>query len=320
MFDKTNGRSLLTHSAAMASVFTAVLLLGLKLWATAQSGSTAMLASLTDTGLDLLASVMTLIAVAYAARPADEDHRFGHGKAEALAAGIQMVLIGVAAVLVAISAIKGLIAPAADEVATGPAITVSIIAIVLTIALISYQRFVVSRTGSIAIKADAMHYQADLLLNASVIGAMMMQAFTTATWIDPLCGLAIAAWLAHGAWDTANEALDHLMDREWDEERREKLILIVAGHREVSNLHDLRTRTSGSTHFAQFHVDMPKDVTVGEAHDIIDNIEADLAKEFPNTEVIIHIDPKGHVDEPENPLRETNEFEVIDLDSRRKAA
>jgi ferrous-iron efflux pump FieF len=165
-----------------------------------------------------------------------------------------------------------------------------------------------------------MHYKSDLLLNLSVILAMGAQTFTSATWIDPVCGLGIAAWLANGAWKTASEAIDHLMDREWDEERRERLIRIVAEHGEVTNLHDLRTRTSGSVHFAQFHVDMPDHVTVGGAHDVLERIEADLAREFPDTEVFIHIDPKGHVDEPENPLREMNEFEVIDLASRRKAA
>lgn len=316
----TTERSALTRSAAIASVCTALALLVIKGWAAFASSSTAMLASLSDTGLDLAASVMVFIAVAYAAKPADEDHRFGHGKAEALGAAAQMALVGAAALLIAYSAIIELLNPSSVQVATGPAIIASGVAIALTLALIGYQSFVVVRTGSIAIKADAMHYKSDLLLNLSVIIAMGAQAFTSANWIDPVCGLAIAAWLANGAWHTASEAIDHLMDREWDEDRREKLILIVAEHREVSNLHDLRTRTSGSTHFAQFHVDMPNDVTVGEAHEIIENIEADLAREFPDTEVIIHIDPKGHVDEPENPLRETNEFEVIDLASRRKAA
>ena len=313
-------RSALTRSAAIASVCTALTLLAVKGWAAFASASTAMLASLSDTGLDLAASVMIFLAVAYAARPADEDHRFGHGKAEALGAAAQMALVGAAALLIAYSAIVELASPSSAQIATGPAIIASGVAIALTLALIGYQSFVVVRTGSIAIKADAMHYKSDLLLNLSVILAMGAQAFTSVTWIDPVCGLAIAAWLANGAWHTASEAIDHLMDREWEEERRERLIRIVAEHREVSNLHDLRTRTSGSTHFAQFHVDMPDDVTVGEAHDIIENIESDLAREFPDAEVIIHIDPKGHVDEPENPLRETNEFEVIDLASRRNAA
>ena len=316
----TTERSALTRSAAIASVCTALTLLAVKGWAAFASASTAMLASLSDTGLDLAASVMIFLAVAYAARPADEDHRFGHGKAEALGAAAQMALVGAAALLIAYSAIVELASPSSAQIATGPAIIASGVAIALTLALIGYQSFVVVRTGSIAIKADAMHYKSDLLLNLSVILAMGAQAFTSVTWIDPVCGLAIAAWLANGAWHTASEAIDHLMDREWEEERRERLIRIVAEHREVSNLHDLRTRTSGSTHFAQFHVDMPDDVTVGEAHDIIENIESDLAREFPDAEVIIHIDPKGHVDEPENPLRETNEFEVIDLASRRNAA
>ena len=217
----TTERSALTRSAAIASVCTALTLLAVKGWASFASGSTAMLASLSDTGLDLAASVMVFIAVAYAAKPADEEHRFGHGKAEALGAAAQMALVGTAALLIAYSAIMELANPSATQVDTGPAIIASGIAIGLTLALIGYQSFVVVRTGSIAIKADAMHYKSDLLLNLSVIVAMGAQAFTNATWIDPVCGLAIAAWLANGAWHTASEAIDHLMDREWDEERRE---------------------------------------------------------------------------------------------------
>lgn len=318
--DKTNSRSLLTRTAAMASVVTAVTLLCLKLWATAESGSTAMLASLTDTSLDLLASIMTLVAVAYATRPADEDHRFGHGKAESLAAGVQVILIGVASLLIATSAVKSIYSGGSQEVITGPAITVSIIAVGLTLALIGYQSYVVKQTGSVAIKADALHYRADLLLNLSVVGALIAQSFTTAAWIDPVCGLAIAAWLGYGAWETANEAIDHLMDREWEEDRRELLVKTVAKHDKVSNLHDLRTRTSGTTNFAQFHVDMPAETTVEEAHDVIEAIEDDLAKVFPNTEIIVHVDPEGHVDEPENPLREIDEFSIIELDFKKKAA
>ena len=321
MFEpETNNRSMLTRTAAIASVCTAIALLCLKLWATAQSGSSAMLASLTDTSLDLMASIMTLVAVAYAARPADEEHRFGHGKAESLAAGAQVILVGVAAALIALSAIKELFTGGSATVSTGPAITVSAIAVVMTLALIGYQSFVVSRTGSGAIKADALHYRADLLLNLSVIGALVAQTFTSASWIDPVCGIAIAAWLAYGAWETANEALDHLMDREWDEERRELLVKTVAKHTAVSNLHDLRTRTSGVNHFAQFHVDMPADTTVEEAHDVIEAIEEDLARVFPQTEIIVHVDPEGHVDEPGNPLREIDEFAIIEVDFGRKAA
>ncbi|MGB3794941.1 MAG: cation transporter dimerization domain-containing protein, partial [Alteraurantiacibacter sp.] len=125
---------------------------------------------------------------------------------------------------------------------------------------------------------------------------------------DPLFGLAIAAWLLWNAWSAATEAIDHLMDREWPEEKRRAFVEAAARHPELSNLHDLRTRTSGYHDFAQFHVDLPGSMTVDDAHDIIERVEEDLRRQFPDLELLIHIDPLGHVDEPDNPLAETNEF------------
>lgn len=300
-------RARLTRSAAYASISVAILLIGLKLWAVGETGSTAMLGSLADSALDLFASLATLAGVWIAARPADEDYRFGHGKAEALAAMLQVVLISLSAFGLAIRAIAQWIdggrVAAAEE-----GVVVSVIAILATLALLLWQRRVIRRTGSLAIKADHLHYKSDLLLNLAVIAALLLDARLGIAGADPIFGLAIALWLGWSASRSAAEAVGHLMDREWPEEQRRQFVELAAQRPELTNLHDLRTRHSGNLAFAQFHVDLPGEMTIREAHEIIERVEADLTSQFPNLELLIHIDPQGHVDEPGNRLVEEDEF------------
>lgn len=305
----------LTRSAAYASIATALFLAVLKGWATWRTGSAAMLGSLADTGLDLIASLATLAGVWIAAQPADREHRFGHGKAEALAAMFQVMLIGVSAAAIAWRSAAQL-AGGGRTAAASDGIAVSVAAIVATFALIAWQRHVIARTGSVAIKADNVHYQSDLLLNAAVIAALVLDQYLGLGAADPIIGLAIAAWLAWGAWRAGLEAVDHLMDREWPEEKRLRFVEIAATHPELSNLHDLRTRTSGAHDFVQFHVDMPASMTVQQAHDILEDVERDLCRHFPGMELLIHIDPEGHVDKPDDPLVEENLFESLENGSR----
>lgn len=300
-------RARLTRSAAFASIAMAVFLVSLKSWAAWQTGSTAMLGSLADSALDLIASLATLAGVWVAAMPADEDHRWGHGKAEALAAIVQVMLIAISAFGIAARAVQQLMGGAATQ-AAAEGIGVSLIAIAATFALLAWQRHVIRRTGSLAIRTDNVHYQSDLLLNVAVIAALVLDQFVGFTRADPLFGLAIAAWLAWGAWRAAGEAVDNLMDREWPEEKRLAFIAAAAAHSELSNLHDLRTRSSGSHDFVQFHVDLPPAMSIAEAHDIIERVERDLCSRFPRMELLIHIDPQGHVDEPDNPLVEEDQF------------
>lgn len=307
MNDTLRARARLTRSAAYASITMALFLAGLKTWAAWKTGSTAMLGSLADTALDLIASIATLIGVWFAAQPADAEHRFGHGKAEALAAIVQVMLIAVSAAGIAYRAISQL-AGEPETTAAGEGIAVSVVAILATFALLAWQRHVIRRTGSIAIKTDNIHYKSDLFLNLAVIAALALDQFAGIPAADPLFGLGIAGWLAWGAWRGASEAADQLLDREWPEDKRQRFVEIAARHPELTNLHDLRTRTSGAHDFVQFHVDMPGDMTVREAHDIIDRVERDLLDAFPQMELLIHIDPAGHVDDPGNPLVEQDEF------------
>jgi ferrous-iron efflux pump FieF len=286
----------LNRSAALASVAVAVLLVGLKLWAALSTGSTAMLGSLADTGLDLIASLATLLGVWVAAQPDDANHRFGHGKAEALAAMFQVLMISLSAIGLTIRAATQLNAGSRTESAEG-GIAVSLIAIAATLALIAWQRHVIRQTGSLAIATDSVHYKSDLLLNLAVIAALMLDQYAGIAGSDPLFGLAIAAWLGWGAWRASQQAVDQLMDHEWPEEKKARFLEVAARHPELRGLHDLRTRTSGNRDFVQFHVAVDPDMTVTEAHHVMDEIEEKLLVEFPGVEILIHPDPEGLIDE-----------------------
>ena len=289
----------------MASVATALFLLLLKAYAAWATGSVAMLGSLADTGLDLIASLVTLWGVRYAALPADEEHRFGHGKAESLAALFQGGLITFSAVAIGWRAAERLV----DGETTAQAeygIGVSVIAIAATLLLLWYQRRVIARTGSVAIEADHVHYQSDLLLNLAVISALALEQFAGLAGADPVFGIGIALWLLFGAFRASRLAVDQLMDREWPDEKRRQFVEVAARHPALRGIHDLRTRTSGSANFVQFHVWVDPAMTVAEAHRVMDEVEEWLAHEFPGTEILIHLDPEGQVDQPGNPLAETN--------------
>ena len=285
----------LNRSAALASTAVALLLVGLKVWAAWTTGSTAMLGSLADTALDLVASLATLAGVWVAAQPDDHNHRFGHGKAEALAAMFQVVLISISALSLAARAIGQWVAGARPQEAEG-GIAVSVIAMLATVALLAWQRRVIRQTGSLAISTDHMHYQSDLFLNLAVIAALALDQYAGIAGVDPLFGLAIALWLGWGAWGASQEAVDQLMDKEWPPEKKDRFLAVVARHPELRGLHDLRTRTSGNRDFVQFHVAVDPAMTIRAAHDVMDEIEAKLLAEFPGVEILIHPDPEGHVD------------------------
>jgi ferrous-iron efflux pump FieF len=288
-------RATLTARAALASISMAIFLIGLKAWASIETSSMAMLGSLADSGLDLLASLVVLMGVRVAAQPADSDHRFGHGKAEALASLVQVILITLSALFIGYRSVIRLIAGERTQAAE-LGIGVSLVAIAFTIALITYQRYVVKRTGSVAISTDRLHYASDLMLNGSVIVALVLEQFVGWTGADAVFGLLIAVWLLWGAWTSSSHALDQLMDREWPEELRQRFLDAAMEYPELAGIHDLRTRTSGTHHFAQFHVWVPGEWTIKEAHERLDRAEEALQKRFPATEILMHVDPEGHTD------------------------
>jgi ferrous-iron efflux pump FieF len=281
--------------AALASVTLALVLLVAKAWAAYATDSTAMLGSLADTALDVIASITTLVGVRIAAVPADHDHRFGHGKAEALVALAQVALITVSAVGIAWRAVERLINGAETE-AMGIGIIVSAFAIAATFLLLGYQRRVIARTGSVAILTDNVHYKSDLMLNGAVIVALVLDQALHIAGADALFGIGIALWLLWGGFRASRESVNQLMDREWPEEERQQFLDAAAQYDELRGLHDLRTRKSGTLRFVQFHVWVPAEWTVQEAHDRLDRVEEQLQQRFPDTEILIHVDPEGQID------------------------
>jgi len=288
-------RAKLTARAALASIAMAIILIAAKSYAAIETSSMAMLGSLADSGLDLVASLVILLGVRIAAAPADTDHRFGHGKAEALAALVQVILITLSAIFIGFRAVQRLLVGAATTDAE-LGIGVSVVAMVLTAALISYQRHVVKRTGSLAIGTDRLHYSSDLMLNGSVIVALALDQYAKLKGADAVFGVLIAAWLLWGAWSASSHALNQLMDREWPDELRERFLAAAKEYPELAGLHDFRTRSSGTHYFAQFHVWVPADWTVQKAHDRLDIVEEELQQRFPGTEILIHVDPEGQTD------------------------
>jgi len=281
--------------AGIAAIAVALALIALKGWAFAATGSVAMLGSLIDSSLDFLASAINLFAIRQALVPPDHEHRYGHGKAEALAGLMQAAFIGGSAVFLALESAQRLLRP--EPVAQGwIGIAVMVISIGLTGALVWYQRRVAHQTGSLAVSADSLHYAGDLAMNAAVILALAITATTGAMWADPLFGLAVAALIGWGAVEILRAAGNQLMDREVSDEVREAIRKIACAHPEVRGVHDLRTRASGTRMFAQLHLELDPGMPLMRAHEISDTVEAALVKAYPALEVIIHQDPEGMAD------------------------
>ncbi|HLD67611.1 MAG TPA: cation diffusion facilitator family transporter [Pseudomonas sp.] len=278
----------LASAAALAVAIGLALCKAIAWWL---SGSVSLLAGLTDSLLDSAASLLNLLAVHYALRPADHDHRYGHGKAEALAGLGQALFIGVSAVLIGVHGVDRLLHPQPLG-AQGLGIAVILLSLVLTGALLLFQRHVVRRTGSTAIRADSLHYRSDLLLNASILLALLLASYG---WerLDAICGIAIAFYILWSAQEIAREAAAVLMDKELAPELSERMHVLACGVPEVLGAHDLRTRVSGRHWFVQLHVVLPGELSLLQAHELCDRVEAAIRAEFPRAEVLVHADPPG---------------------------
>lgn len=284
----------LLKAVTFAAVGTAALLVAVKAVAWVLTGSVSILSTLIDSVLDVVASVVNLIAVRHALVPADEEHRFGHGKAEPLAGLGQAVFIVASGGYLLYEAGSRLVEPrplAYETVGVG----VMLFAIVATVALVKYQRYVIARTGSVAISADSLHYVGDVLINGGVIAALVLGGLLGWQWVDPLFGAGIAFYLMYTASRIATRSFHLLMDRELPDEARRRIMTIATAHPEVSAVHDLRTRSSGTHTFIQLHLEMDGSMTLSHAHGIADEVEARIREAFPNSEVIIHEDPDDFV-------------------------
>jgi ferrous-iron efflux pump FieF len=278
--------------ATYAAVGVALSLIAIKFVAYLLTGSVSMLSTLIDSMLDAAASLINLVAVRHALTPADREHRFGHGKAEALAGLGQSAFVAGSAVFLVLQAGGRLYRPTPIEnEAVG--IGVMIASMALTGLLVLFQRQVIKKTRSIAISADSLHYAGDLAVNIAVVAALVLSTQFGWYLADPLFALAIGAFILFTAWQIARSAFDMLMDREMPDEARERIKQIVRAHPQIRGLHDLRTRTAGRDSFIQFHLEMDGDMSLTEAHRVADQVELAILAEFPTAEVIIHEDPEG---------------------------
>lgn len=272
-----------------ASVATAALLILIKLYAWWHTDSIGILAALIDSTMDIAASLINMVAVGHALRPADSEHRFGHGKAESLAGLGQAAFITGSALFLILQAIDRFINPEpVSNIQAG--IGIIAISLVLTISLVVLQRHTVTKTGSSAIKADELHYKGDIFSNIGILIALFLTEYGL-TSADPLIGLLIGLYILYCAGEIAWEAIQTLMDHELPEEIQAKIEDIALAHIQVIGLHDLRTRQSGLMNFVQMHIDLDKDMSLYEAHSIAEEVEANIKAALPNTDVIIHQDP-----------------------------
>ena len=286
------GGARLMRLATAASVAVAAVLIVAKIVAALMTGSASLLSSLVDSLLDAFASLVNFFAVRHALQPADREHRFGHGKAEPLAALAQCAFIAGSVIFIVLEAAGRLASARAIE---NGAIGIAVMAfsLVVTLLLVAFQGRVAKRTGSTAIGADALHYRMDIAMNVGVILALVAATRFGLWWADGVVAIAIAIWIAIGAWRLGRRSFDLLMDREFPDSERARIAAIVQAHPEARGLHDLRTRSSGLQPFIQLHLELAPELTLRRAHEISDQVEAGIVAAFPGAEVIIHQDPAG---------------------------
>ncbi len=280
---------------ATLSLAVALTLIALKAWAWFVSDSVAMLASLADSTLDLAASLITFFAVRYAAAPPDREHRFGHGKAEAFAGLLQGGLVAVSGVVIALEAIPRLMQPEALSHGV-ESIIVMLLSIAITAWLVAMQTRAVRRTGSVATRADRLHYVGDIASNVVVLIGIGAGVYFGIAWADPVAALLVTAWLGYGSIKVAREAADHLLDREVADDVRARIRALAEADSAILRVHDLRTRTSGPYMHVQFHAELDPDLSLEQAHRIVVAAEERIRAEFPTADIIIHPDPKGRAE------------------------
>lgn len=278
--------------ASYASVTVACLLILLKAFGWWVTHSVSLQASLIDSLLDAIASIINMIAVYHALKPADAEHRFGHGKAESLAALGQAIFIGASSLWLLHEAQNRFVMHEPIE-STHTGLIVMAIAIVITLFLVSYQQYVVKKTRSGAIAADMLHYKSDLLINAAVMISLLCADFFHMDLLDPIFGLLIGLYILWTAWQITRQAFNVLMDRELDDEERKKILSIINNHPEVLGVKDLRTRTSGLHQFFQLRLIMKPSLSLEKADLVADEVEVEVIKAYPNSQVMIRIVPES---------------------------
>ena len=290
-----NDNAGLMKAATYAAVMVASTLVVLKFVAWISTDSVSLLSTLIDSLLDIGASLINLVAVRHALQPADEDHRFGHGKAEPLAGLMQAAFISGSAMFLLVEAGSRIFSP---HMVTNTDLGYGVmgISILLTRGLVAFQKYVVLKSGSIAISADSMHYRMDILVNLSVVVSLFIGSQFDWLMVDPLFAVAIAAYIFWGAWGIGQHSMNLLMDRELPPEDRDRIMELAHSEQGVLGMHDLRTRSSGQDLFIQLHLELDPEIKLRDAHAISENVMYKIENAFPNAEVLIHEDPEGVVE------------------------
>jgi len=282
----------LRSRATYASVAVSAFLIAIKFLAWLATGSVAMLSSLVDSMLDAVAAIVNLFAVRQAVEPPDREHRFGHGKAEPLAALAQSAFLAGGALLLIFEAIERLVSPA-QIARANLGIAVMVVAILFDGALVLYQRRVVAKTKSLAIGADELHFRSDLFVNVAVLVALILDRLVDLPILDPLFGGAIGLWIIYSSIGLFRLSMSQLMDHELPDADRARIRAIAEAASEVTAVHDLKTRAAGPIAFIQLHLEMDGAMDLRRAHEISDEVEAQLRGAYPHAEIIIHQDPAG---------------------------
>jgi ferrous-iron efflux pump FieF len=282
--------------AGVASIVTVSVLIAIKTVAYVADGSTGVLAALIDSGADAAGSLMNLLAIHISLKPADSHHRHGHGKIEGLAALAQGTLIAGSAVYLLFEASRKIGNPVEIE-SYGLGIAVMVVSVLLSIVLVMIQRASLRHAPSLAVEADSAHYGSDIAVNLAVLAALGLQKAGMPAWIDPVVAFLVGLWLCRTAWIVARGAIDMLLDREVSDEERKRIVHCVRSCADVKGLHDLRTRMVGMSLNISFDIEVDADLTLREAHAIAHRVEACLMKDFPNAEIMIHVDPEDDIED-----------------------
>ncbi|MBN2607389.1 MAG: cation diffusion facilitator family transporter [Thiotrichales bacterium] len=296
MLDNQRKEYRLVRIATYASVSVAILLMVIKAFAWLETGSVGILASLLDSAVDIVASLMILFAVRLAQEPADYEHRFGHGKAEPLAALAQSVFIAGSALYLMIHALQRLIDPVEVQDPQLGAWAM-LLSLLMTTLLVMFQKYVVRKTNSTAIEADALHYFSDWIANLAVLLGLLLSVYG---WIDSTLGLLIGAWIGWQALVLAKQSGNQLLDHELPEDIRNQIRDIVLAHEDVEGFNDLRTYRSGPTIFIQLDLELDDHLSLVDAHHITEEVTRSLVEAFENADVLIHQEPVSIRDDPEH--------------------
>ncbi len=303
-FDNHGQRSGWALAATSAAISVALILIVAKVIAWSLSGSAAILGSLADSSLDLVGSVLAFAGVKWASEPADEEHRFGHNKAEAMAGLAQVILISASALYVLKESIQSLLAPV-PLAAEGVALGVMSLSLILSVGLIAFQTFAMRKSGSLAVEGDRAHYIGDVVANGGTLLAVFLAVKFQWLAADAIAGLAAAVFLATSAWSIGRRVIPQLMDEELSAEERQHIIRIVTEDPEVLGFHALRTRMAGHRVYIQLHLEMNPELKLRDAHTIAERVEAQLLGVFPGADIILHQDPHGEDDAHDEMLRDT---------------